>query len=163
MYCGVVAENSKVIYGIGSVDGSELGFFYEDIKLNSVNVNNLDMKIYHYNIFSRKLAGSYEATIDCNKDTLSYGTPQVLYDVNASSGRIYKYLVSTTCKYAIAELKKITPPISNISAPSVQRKNKANREKENLGNINSAKIKCSELGFIKGSDRFNKCVLELFQ
>jgi antitoxin component YwqK of YwqJK toxin-antitoxin module len=36
-------------------------------------------------------------------------------------------------------------------------------KKESLEKINAAKIKCTNLGYIKGSDKFNKCVLELFQ
>lgn len=40
---------------------------------------------------------------------------------------------------------------------------KVNSEKESSDKIKAAKIKCSNLGYIDGSDRFNKCVLELFQ
>lgn len=39
---------------------------------------------------------------------------------------------------------------------------KVDSEKESFDKINTAKIKCANLGYIKGSDKFNKCVLELF-
>jgi hypothetical protein len=64
---------------------------------------------------------------------------------------------------AIPDFRKPSESEEKYIAPKTQVKIKADTEKEKLEKINSAKIKCSELGYIKGSDRFNKCVLELFQ
>jgi hypothetical protein len=40
---------------------------------------------------------------------------------------------------------------------------KVDSEKESFDKIDAAKIKCINLGYVKGSDKFKKCVLELFQ
>lgn len=63
----------------------------------------------------------------------------------------------------IPDLRKANESPDKYIAPKNQVKIKVDTEKEKLEKINSAKIKCSEIGYIKGSDRFNKCVLEIFQ
>jgi hypothetical protein len=53
-------------------------------------------------------------------------------------------------------------PKKNIELPN-RVKVKVDSEKESSDKIKAAKIKCTNLGYIDGSDKFNKCVLELFQ
>ena len=56
-----------------------------------------------------------------------------------------------------------TNPLKKYNEFTSRAKVKVDSEKESFNKINAAKIKCTELGYIKGSDRFNKCVLEIFQ
>ena len=72
----------------------------------------------------------------------------------------------------IAEFNKKNPQNNIFQAKEelykkekLDKANKAQQAEEatRKDKINAAKIKCTELGYIKGSDRFNKCVLEIFQ
>lgn len=64
---------------------------------------------------------------------------------------------------SISEVLDQTNSLKKYNEFTSRAKVKVDSEKESLDKINTAKIKCTNLGYIKGSDKFNKCVLELFQ
>ncbi len=165
MICGVMTNENKKIYGYAATSSNtHLGWYPDEVVKQNETQEIYDVTSRTYNINNRQILPLSEGmVINCSQPSLTHS--KKVYLTNEQPNYWVRYFVESVCTYGktgiLADGSRAKDRVQDMVITEKLKEKEGSQVENKKMNIETAKSKCTDLGFNQKTAQFGKCVLEL--